>query len=33
MVCKHGGVILDDKPLIALQASNCFTVVRPKYNG
>jgi hypothetical protein len=33
MVCKHGGVVLDDKPLISLQAANCFNVIRPKYNG
>jgi hypothetical protein len=33
MVCKHGGVLLDDRPMIALRAANCFDVVRPKYNG
>lgn len=30
-VCKHGGELLDNRPLIRLKASNCFEVLRPKY--
>jgi hypothetical protein len=33
MVCKHGDVVLDDRPLISPWAANCFNVIRPKYNG
>jgi hypothetical protein len=32
-VCKHGGVLLDDRPLIRLKAANCFEVFRPKYDA